>query len=388
MRRHTIVCLSSQPWHDLWTNKQHIMSRLGRTHRVIHVNFGPCNHPARLLGPSLTRTDGVTVAEFFAPGGLIQKLDPSHPIRIWAQFDLRARALGRYLASAHIDDAILWVYHPGYGAQIAALPHRLLVYDCVDEYTEFPEYRAHPAWLAARDEALCRRADVVFTTAQGLFEDKRRFNPDNTYLVHNVGDAAHFGHALDAGVTVPPDLARLPRPIIGFVGAVSSYKIDVELVVALARQRRDWSIVLIGPKNTGDRTSVAPLEREPNIHLLGRRDYASLPAYVKGFDVSLIPYRLNAYTARCFPIKFFELLASGKPLVITPLPALAGYFDAVRVAGDADALAAHCAEAMRDPQAGMPERLALAAQNDWQSRIDKLMAQVERRLDATAERVA
>lgn len=387
MRRHTIVCLSSQPWHDLWTNKQHIMSRLGRTHRVIHVNFGPCNHPARLFGPSLARVDGVTVADFFAPGGLIQKLDPSHPVRIWAQFDLRARALGQYLRREHIDDAILWVYHPGYGAQIAKLPHRLLVYDCVDEYTEFPEYSAHPEWLAARDEALCRRADVVFTTAQGLYDDKRGFNPDNTYLVHNVGDAEHFGRARDPEVMVPPDLARLPKPIIGFVGAVSSYKIDVELVVELARRRRDWSIVLIGPKNTGDRTSVAPLEREPNIHLLGRRDYASLPAYAKGFDVSFIPYRLNAYTARCFPIKFFELLATGKPLVVTPLPALGDYLDAVGVARDAGELEAACSQAMRDPDAGSEQRIALAGQNDWESRIDKLMAQVERRLER-AEKVA
>ena len=379
---HTIVCLSSQPWHDLWTNKQHIMSRLGKRHRVLHVNFGPNTSPRLLLGgPRSKQIDGVTVVDVFAPGGVIQMLDPSHPLRIFAHFDIRTRQLSRYLDKRGIVDPILWVYHPGYGAQAARIKHRLLVYDCVDEYSQFPEYHAHPQWLIDRERALCRRADVVFATAKGLFERKRAFNPDNTYLIHNVGDADHFSKALDSEVEVPPELQRLDGPIIGFVGAVSNYKLNVEWVTALARARRDYNVVLIGPANVGDaKSNVAPLTREPNIHLLGRRDYAELPAYIKGFDVATIPYRSNEYTSCVFPIKFFELMATGKPLVISPLPALEDYWSSALVARDADDFIDKCVQAVADPSCGESERRALAARNTWASRIDKMMAQIERRL--------
>jgi glycosyltransferase involved in cell wall biosynthesis len=287
----TIVCLSSQPWHDgMWTNKQHIMSRLAKRHRVLHVNFGHTSvaqllrlkrehgelslhpsalHPKRALAaPATHRADGVTVLDFLAPG--LTRLPASHPLKIFSVFDLRTRLLGRYLEREGIRDAILWVYHPGYGGAVADLPHRLVVYDCVDEYSQFPEYRDNAQWLHRREQALCRRADVVFTTAQGLYDDKRALNPDNTYLVHNVGDEEHFRKARDAELAIAPEIARLEGPVVGFVGAVSGYKLDIEWLTALAKARRDWNIVLIGPEGVGDANSDAgPLHAEPNIHLLG-----------------------------------------------------------------------------------------------------------------------
>ncbi len=198
--------------------------------------------------------------------------------------------------------------------------------------------------------------------------------------MHNVGDAEHFGKALDPELPVPADLRRIGGPVIGFVGAVSDYKVNVPWVVDLARRRRDWNVVLIGPLTLGDAAGIAPLRREPNIHLLDQRPYEDLPAYVKGFDVATIPYGRNEYTDRVFPIKFFELLATGKPVVISPLPSLRAYWDAVRVAHDADELIHHCAAALSDPTAGQEDRCQLAARNTWSSRIAKLMEQIERRL--------
>jgi glycosyltransferase involved in cell wall biosynthesis len=405
---HTIVCLSSQPWQDgMWTNKQHIMSRLAVEHRVYYVE--PVSIPLvrrakrgvlreesgaskasleeLLFEPDHSLANGVNVLRFprLVPGFVMQ-LEPSSPSRIFGDFDVRSRLLRRYLERRSIADAILWIYHPGYGGGALRVPHRLAVYDCVDEYAEFPTYRTSPAWLLDREEALCRDADVVFATSERLFEAKRDYNPQNTYLVHNVGDTAHFRRADDPATPVPEELARLPRPVVGFVGAVSPYKLDFEWIAHLARARPAWSVALVGPVGVGEENaSVEPLRSLPNVHLFGHRDYSSLPGYVRGFDVAVIPYVKSRYTESCFPIKFFEFLASGRPVVISELPALAAYFDAVGVARTAEEFVTLCERAIDAPDEGKARRLELASANDWSSRIDKLMEQIECRLSPSAK---
>jgi glycosyltransferase involved in cell wall biosynthesis len=122
------------------------------------------------------------------------------------------------------------------------------------------------------------------------------------------------------------------------------------------------------------------LSAEPNVHLLGHRPYESLPGYVKGFDVSVIPYKQNEYTANVFPIKFFELLASGKPVVISALPALADYYGQVEVARSAPEFVAACERGLAEPSKNQAARLALAAENTWEHRVERMMAHVERAL--------
>lgn len=397
--RLTIVCLSSQPWQDgMWTNKQHIMSRLAREHRVFYVSFGPnplpklvrsrITHgrvawsPVRtLLEPSSYEQAGLTVLEFWSPRAFVRKKAASHPWSIWANFDLRRELLGRYLEREGVSDAVLWVYHPGYGEQVAELPHSLLVYDCVDEYTEFPTYKSEPRWLIEREAALCRRADVVTTTSAGLYDKKRPLNPERTHLVHNVGDFEHFSRARDEATPMPEDLAALPRPIVGFLGAVSDYKLHAGWLTALARKHPEYSLVLIGPVGVGDPTTdVSKLAAEPNVHLFGHRAYELLPSYVKGFDLGVIPYRINEYTTYSFPIKFFELLASGKPVVISDLPALRDYWGAVHVARTSDEFVTACESALAERDVGREARLALAAENTWEHRVEKILVHVDRAL--------
>jgi glycosyltransferase involved in cell wall biosynthesis len=399
----TIVCLSSQPWQDgMWTNKQHIMSRLAREHRVFYVSFGPNPLPklaksrsehgglgwsfARaLLDPVSYEQAGVTVLEFWSPRAFVRKKSASHPWSIRANFDLKVALLARYLERRGVHDAVLWVYHPGYGEGVAEIPHSLVVYDCVDEYAEFPTYKSDPRWLIEREAALCRRADVVTTTSAGLYAKKRPLNPEHTFLVHNVGDFEHFSRARAAETRVPEDLAALPRPVVGFLGAVSDYKLHAGWLLTLARKHPEYSLALVGPVGVGDPTTdVSKLAAESNVHLLGHRAYELLPGYVKGFDLGVIPYRINEYTTYSFPIKFFELLASGKPVVISDLPALREYYDVVRVARTGEEFVAACEAALADPEAGREARLALAADNTWEHRVARILEHVERALEEKA----
>ncbi len=398
--KRTIVCFSSQPWSDgMWTNKQHVMSRMASRYRVIFVNFGGFHltkwyrrrkaseglgsvlRPTSLMEPSVQHFNGVEVLDFLVELGPLARLDEGHPLRVAYEFDWRTELTARWLAKQGILDAILWVYHPGYGPKVADIPHSLVAYDCVDEYIEFPAYKKNPTWLREREEALCKRADLVFTTSKGLFERKRPLNPEHTHLVHNVGDAEHFEKALAADTQVPEDMAKIPGPRIVFVGAVSDYKLDSDAVLAAARAHPEWSLVLIGPVGVADPgTKVHALASLPNVHLLGHRRYPELPAYLKGADVTVIPYRTNEYTDFVFPIKFFEMLATGRPLVISPLPAVEDFYDLVSVARTPEEFVARCEDALAHPERGAPARLAAARANSWPARVGRLTELLEARL--------
>ena len=398
---HTIVCLSSQDWGDrMWTNKQHIMSRLAKQHRVIHMDFrvsSPVTFAARALRhdptlafkPRRLWSEGILPQEGFGnlyvgkswgPPGM-ELLPQTNALRGHYQYDAKVRIVQEYLAREGIEDAIIWVYHPGFGEAALRLKRKLLVYDCVDEYTAFPAYKDCKEWLSAREEQLCRKADLVFTTAPALYERKRVFNPGGTHYVHNVGDADHFKQALAASTAIPADLSALPTPVVLFVGAVSNYKLNIDWMLALARSRPNYHLALVGPIGISDpSTNVSELKAQPNVHVLGTRDYSLLPAYLKGCDVAVIPYRLNEYTESVFPIKFFEYLATGKPVVVSRLPALDGFLDSVRVADDEQSFIAQCDDAIASHGAGAEARIALAEANSWSKRVGDLMGLIQKKL--------
>ena len=395
----TIVCFSSQRWRDaMWTNKQHIMSRIAKDHRVIHVDYGlrplpqylverALHHPGQIWPPHRLFYDGVAheegnlhIGDSYSPlwAGIFAH---GNPIRDFFTFDAKVWMVKRYLTREKIKP-IVWVYHPGFADAVEGMDRKLLVYDCVDNYEAFPTYRDDPQWLMAREERLCRTADVVFCTSPALYEKRKHFNPQNTYLVHNVGDADHFKTAMDPDLEVAEEIAALEGPVIGFVGAISDYKLNKDWIHHAAVERPDWNFALIGPVGMADPdTEVGALQALPNVHLLGHRLYEELPRYLKGVDVAVIPYRINEYTESVFPIKFFEFLATGKPVVISKLPALAEFYGAVGVAGDAGEFVEWC-EAMLDgdDDAARAHRVALAEEHSWPQRVRKLMERVTERL--------
>ena len=130
------------------------------------------------------------------------------------------------------------------------------------------------------------------------------------------------------------ELEALPAPRLVFTGAISAVKLDIALLVGLARARPDWSIALVGPVGLGDpATDVSALAAEPNVHLLGPRPYEALPEVLRGADAGLIPYVRSSLTDSIFPMKVYEYLAAGLPVVATPLPAIAEVEEVAHRAG-------------------------------------------------------
>jgi UDP-galactopyranose mutase len=226
----------------------------------------------------------------------------------------RVRWLERLLANAletHIrGEYVAWFYTP----MALTFTHRLhpvaVVYDCMDELSAFA---GAPRQLPEYERNLFRRADVVFTGGQTLFEAKRLCH-SNVHVFPSSVDVAHFARARHS-VQEPRDQACVPRPRLGFFGVIDE-RMDYELLRGIAEARPDWHLALIGPTAKVD---PASLPRAVNIHYLGPKSYAELPEYIAGWDVAMLPFARNEATRYISPTKTPEYLAAGKPVVSTSI---------------------------------------------------------------------
>ncbi|MGB7249648.1 MAG: glycosyltransferase, partial [Phormidesmis sp.] len=222
---------------------------------------------------------------------------------------------------------ILWAYNPVISAFQSQLNSSLLIYHCVDDLTTVPGIS--PSVVKTAEAEILQAADLVFVTSLGLNEKLSAVVPDKVHYLPNVADYQHFSQARKVGA-VPDDLAAIAQPRIGFIGEIKDYKLDFELISTLAQRHPDWHWVFVGAialttDHLANGQMLPPELQLPNLHFLGYRPYKELPNYLRGFDVAVLPCLLNDYTKSMFPMKFFEYLAAGTPVVGTRLPSLSEY---------------------------------------------------------------
>jgi glycosyltransferase involved in cell wall biosynthesis len=220
---------------------------------------------------------------------------------------------------------------------------------------------------------------VVLTSSEQLADERRPFNGNTHFVQHGV-DVAHFARAADPATEIPEELRGLPRPVIGFHGLLAEW-VDLDLVRKLADARPTWSFVLIG-KPASDMGAVAGA---PNVHLLGRKPYGSLPAYCKGFDAAIIPFRIDALTLRANPLKMREYLAAGLPVVSTPLPEVARYGHLLHQAlAPAEFLTALERALDERSEAEVRRRMEAMRTESWEARTEEMCAILQQRRRAAA----
>jgi len=375
-----VVLIATADWDaPFWTNKQHTAARLAkRGFRVLYVES------LGLRRPSGSRRDLARMARRLAralraPRRVGRRLWVLSPLVLpfhgraacrWFNERLLAGALRLATARLGFRRPLLWTYNPLVAPVAARLPHAMLVYHCVDDLSAAPGLPAEA--VREGEGALLRMADVVFATSRALERRCAALAPGRTHYLPNVADFEHFAAARRSG-PVPPDLAAIARPRIGFIGAISPYKVDFGLVARMAAMRPDWHWVFIGQVGEGQPGADATALRRPNIHLLGPRPYRVLPEYLRGFDVAALPCALNDYTRSMFPLKFFEYLAAGRPVVTTPLEALREYSDACLVAGSAEGFVAAVERVLAGEGPDTAVGLGLARRHTWRRRLDEML---------------
>jgi glycosyltransferase involved in cell wall biosynthesis len=247
---------------------------------------------------------------------------------------------------------------------IEGIPRSGLVYHCADDYAEVSVF---PPSFAELETRLLESADLVITTAEPLRDKKSPWNP-HTFAVPNGVSFDHFTAALDPNTMVPADLQPIPGPIIGFVGGVAEW-LDLELIASIARRRKDWSFVLIGPILV----DVSVLRDESNVFLLGPRPYFSLPSYLKGIDVATIPFLMNELTRNADPIKLYEYLAAGLPVVSTDMPQVRRLQPLIEVADAVDGFEQAIERALNDRSRSAAEgRVSEARKHSWTERFSQV----------------
>ena len=380
-----IVCVGFADWDtELWTNQHHLMSRLARENRVLFVESLGLRKP-QLAGRDLKRIWRRLCRGFAAPRS-VDGLHVISPLVLPLHGSRVARALNGRLLPALVRRAmrrlglrrpILWAYVPQAEVLIGALDPSLVVYHCVDDIAAHE--RIDTVSFRAAETRFAARAELVLASAPALAERLRTIS-GNVLYAPNVADTELFATALEPSPPAPldPAMAALPVPRIVFTGAISAIKLDIALLVELARLRPSWSIALVGPVGLGDpHTDVSALSAEPNIHLLGARAYSELPDVLRAAHAGLIPYARSELTASIFPMKVYEYLAAGLPVIATPLPALTDVAD-VSIAADAAGIAELLDRALSEDS---PQRRATrsqaAASRSWDRRLEEIAAAID-----------
>ena len=369
LRGRDILCFSHD-WSGDPLSKTHLMRILARDNRILWINSIGYRTPTaskadvtRAFKKLKAATDSLSEPEpnIFVLNPLAIPVYTRPGIR-----DLNRRLLRfqvkRAMRKLGFQRPINFVFNPAAAVVAGALGEEQLVYYCVDEYTAFSGVSSSS--LGELEDQLLRQADLVIVSADPLYQSKSKISPDAVIVRHGV-DFAHFCKALDPETLVPPEIANLPRPVIGFFGLIADW-VDLDLMAYVARQFPQGSLVLLG-KST---TDMSVLEGIPNVHILGRKTYESLPAYCKGFDVALMPFRINELTLNANPLKVREYLAAGLPVVSTAIPEVE-VLGLCRIGRDRESFVAEIKEALRDPGPSVARSEAIKSES-WEARVDEV----------------
>jgi len=376
-----IVLLSTADWDNpFWTNKQHVaVSLASRGFRIFYIDSLGLRKPSA-SSSDLSRIWKKVKKSFAAPTQVRENIFVWSPIVLPFQKNGVVRAFNKIALSVWLrfwqwrlgfEKAILWTYNPITTQLLNVSRFTKIIYHCVDEIKAQP---GMPVELLENSELrLCEKADVVFTTALELYNTRSVLNT-NTYYFSNVADYNHFNAAMDEKTPIPDDINKYEKPVVGFIGAISGYKLDFELIRKIANRCPEYDFVFIGKVGEGDPwTSLETLQEVPNIHFLGPRDYKLLPGYLKAFKVAILPNKINQYTDSMFPMKFFEYLAAGRTIVSVDLKSLAEFRDYCYISGNVDEFAENLKCACKNPEKGQKERLHLASKYTYDSRTDKML---------------
>lgn len=322
---HPILVHSHLRWDFVWQRPQQLFSRFARTRDVLFVEepifLDDASRPVLELltpAPHITRAiprlpssyrDSESATHIAVRSLLLESITTGGPLD------------GRF------DEPIQWFYTPMPApTMIGAFNEVAVVYDCMDELAQF---RFAPNDIVQRERFLLARADVVFAGGAKLAEAKSRFH-DNVHFFGCGVDAEHFGRARDESMPMAQELEGLNRPLLGYIGVIDE-RLDYALIAHLAESMPEASIAMVGPVVKVD---PAELPRLDNIHWFGQRRYEELPGFVRGFDVCLMPFALNKATEFINPTKTLEYMATGKPIVSTPVPDVVRNFTPIVAVAD------------------------------------------------------
>lgn len=373
-----IICISTQDWNSLWTRKQRFMQRFAKQgNRVLYIeaqasiiSLGIYKNDWRrifrwLKGPrkideNLCIATLPLILPFFQMSIFINKINN------WFILQL----LKCWLKKLNFKDFVLLTYTPYSDSLVKKLGEKFTIYECVDEFSD-SKGLVRPKVVKQLEKRLLKKVDLVIVTHQNLLNSKKLFNK-NIHLIPNGAEVEHFRKVSLPETPIASEMTKIPKPIIGFLGAIQ-YWIDLDLIRHIALSKHDWSIVLIGP--VGRLAKIEKIKNLPNVYLLGEKPYAILPSYVKAFDVCINPYILNKTAENCSPLKLYEYLATGRPVVSVDMPEVRKFDGLVEIGinyGDFVEKINTVLEQLPENSARISSRTETTKEHSWDCRFSEL----------------
>ncbi|NCC91669.1 MAG: glycosyltransferase family 1 protein [Opitutae bacterium] len=348
---------------------QHVMRHFLPANRLLWVN----TIGLRLPRPSLydvRRAAGKVASWLAAPPSepelpglrvispVMIPFNPLPPVRAFNRHGV-VRAVRAAMREWNMTAPILLATVPNAADYLGHIGERLVVYYCVDDFSVWPGMNL-PTMVRGMEERLVAEADLILAVSRELQATRQGRRGPTRLLTHGV-DVEHFRQAA-ASQPRPAALADMAGPIIGFYGLIDTH-LDLDIVRALVERRSDWSVVLIGTA----RVDLGELATRPNFRWLPAVPYADLPRYASAFDVAIVPYVLNWHTRTANPLKFKEYLATGKPVVSTPMAEVVEFSDLVLLARGPEEFTLAVERALRQT-VRLEDRLDRLAGQSWRDK--------------------
>jgi glycosyltransferase involved in cell wall biosynthesis len=294
-----LVCFSHLRWNFVFQRPQHLLSRFAKVYRLFYVEEPIFHDQDDTIIITLTKENVFVVIPHLKHGSSSESIELRQEILLQQLF----KSIG-------LNNYIFWYYTPMALAFTSGFDPELVIYDCMDELSAF---KFAPASLKQFEADLLKKADVVFTGGQSLYEAKK----DSHHNIHPFPSSIDKEHFFKGRMKIadPADQSKIPHPRIGFYGVVDE-RMDIELIGEVAREKPGWHFVIIGPVVKID---PATLPKRSNIHYLGGKTYNELPSYLGGWDIAIIPFALNESTRFISPTKTPEYLSAGKPVISTSI---------------------------------------------------------------------
>ena len=363
-------------WDEVWRRNQFLCVGLTRRFPEMKILFvgvqrNILRHTARgdlrtLLTDPLRQVEG------------FPNVYVTRPLRFALESFDSGRRLNEAITRSHVRRAarrigithpLLWL-NPHYAVHMAGRMHeRAVVYDITDDWISFGQ----KAWLTdlirRQDEELCHRADAVIVCSQKLYQLKQSL-ARRLFLIPNGVDTVHYSHVLDSDGPLPPEAAAWRHPVLGYTGTVHPDRVDVDLLEQVAHAFPCGTVALVGPMLLPE-AEQARLRVAGNVVMTGPVPYSRVPDYMRAFDVCITPHRMTEFTESLNPIKLWEYLAAGKPVVSTDVAGFREYPDLVKIVRDAEGFVEAVGAALEEDAALAARRQAVAAAHSWEARLDE-----------------
>jgi glycosyltransferase involved in cell wall biosynthesis len=363
-------------WDDVWRRNQFVCAELVRRHpnlRILFVGLPRDVSYAIRSGRFASFRKEVTYA---APG--FERITVTHPPKLLPNTLALGRRINQAMFRAHVRKVVrklgfvnplLWL-NPHYAVHtVGRMGESAVIYDITDDWTLLSQSKAASRRTIAEDDELCRRADATIVCPHRLFEMKKGIS-QHLHLIPNGVDAEHYRRVIDGGATTPQELKECPKPVLGYTGTLHPDRVDVDLIEFLAKNQ-SGTVALVGP-NFLSPADNRRLLATGKVVMTGPVPYARIPDYMSAFDVCITPHKMTPFTESLNPIKLWEYLAAGLPIVSTNVAGFRDYPQFVRLARTPDEFLEATRAAVVEGRSKSEIRRAEASRHSWQRRVDEI----------------